>query len=151
MNNNQKVEREKGGISRAGLTETEKQFLRQDAIFEYAIINDEYVKKLKEDIKESVYIEQDPNRLQFTNSCWEIQRVKQFNGGNISIDEIVRFKHVGTGKYLSISDDKLELEIKNSSQSINTLFILKSDMSNKTATKYEASLAEGEVDKSKLL
>ena len=52
MNNNIKVEREKGGVSKAELTETEKQFLRQDAVFEYAVINDEYVKRLKEDCKE---------------------------------------------------------------------------------------------------
>jgi hypothetical protein len=44
---------------------------------------------------------------------------------------------VGTGKFLSISDDKLELEMKNSSSSINTLFVLKSDMTNKTNTKYQ--------------
>lgn len=58
---------------------------------------------------------------------------------------------MGTGKYLSVADDKFEIELKNNSSSYNSLFVLKSDMTNKSNTKYEESIEHGEIDKTKLL
>lgn len=37
-----------------------------------ANIDDAFTKKLKDKCKESVYIEQDNDKVFFTNSCWEI-------------------------------------------------------------------------------
>jgi hypothetical protein len=104
------------------------------------------VKQLKAKTSETIFIEEDSDRLQFTNSCWEIQRVSPLRGGNIIIDEIVRFRHVGTGKYLSLADDRTELVLKNSSNSLACLFILKSDMSNKKQTKYIDEDGDGVID-----
>ena len=57
------------------LTEEEVEEINKVQGFEPAIVNDEYVKKLKERATEVVYIEKNIDRLLFTNSCWEIQRV----------------------------------------------------------------------------
>jgi hypothetical protein len=53
-------------------------------------------------------------------------------GGNVSLDEVCRFRHIGTGKYLAICNiDESELVLINSSNSLQCLFILKSDMAQK--------------------
>lgn len=65
--------------------------------------------------------------LLFTNSLWEIQKVKPFRGGSIIWDEYYRFKHIGTGKYLAVAADKLELTLKDFADSSDTLFTLRQD------------------------
>jgi hypothetical protein len=47
-------------------------------------------------------------------------------GGNINLNEICKFRHVRTGKYLSIkeADDVNELDLINSSYSLYTLGVL---------------------------
>ena len=72
----------------------------------------------------------------FTNSCWEIQRVNAFKGGNCILDEVYRLRHVGTGKYLAISDDRSELVLRMTANSLSTLFIFKSEMQTKVECKY---------------
>lgn len=128
------------------LTELQKQEMAGDPIFENAVINDEYVKKLKEKQSETIYVEQQPDRLLFTNSCWEIQRVNPLQGGNIILDEVIRIRHVGTGKFLAISDDKMELELKNTSNNMSCLFVLRSDMAQKKEQKYTKQKPEPEDD-----
>ena len=44
-------------------------------------------------------------------------------GGNICLEEIVRFRHVGTGKFLAISDeDNVTPVLSNTSNNLSTLF-----------------------------
>ena len=69
-------------------------------------MNDEYTKKLKGKSKDIAYLEKNHARLFFTNSCWEIQRVNPMRGGNLVLDEVYRLKHLGTGKFLAVSDDR---------------------------------------------
>jgi hypothetical protein len=38
---------------------------------------------------------------------------------------------VGSGKYLAVADDKQEIILRNSSNNLNTLFVLKSEMQTK--------------------
>lgn len=56
-----------------------------------------------------------------------------FRGGDIYLEEVYRLKHVGTGKYLSLADDKQELVLRDMANSLSTLFVFKTDMLNKTA------------------
>lgn len=98
------------------------------------MINDEYIKQIKSKSNENIFIEQWSERLKFTNSCWEIQRVNPLCGANLILEEIVRFRHVGTGKFLCIGDNGIDLSLTGSSNNLDTLFLLKSDMSNKTKT-----------------
>ena len=55
-----------------------------------------------------------------------------FNGGNLILDEVYRLRHLGTGKFLAIADDKQELVLRNRPHSLSTLFVFKSDMSTRT-------------------
>lgn len=131
MNRNEVVELPVGGKDLNSLTEQEKADRKNDNqsnVFEPAIVNDEYVKVLKGRNNESVYIEHNHDRLQFTSSCWEIQRVNTFKGGDLILDEVYRLRHVGSGKYLAVADDKQEIILRNSSNNLNTLFVLKSEM-----------------------
>jgi hypothetical protein len=57
------------------------------------------------------------------------------------INEIVKFKHVGTGKFLSVEDDK-DLVLRNTSNNLNCLFIIKSDMAQKKEIKYKDEMEE---------
>ena len=53
-------------------------------------------------------------------------------GGNLCMEEIVRFRHVGTGKFLSVSEeDGITPLLSNTSNDMSTLFKCKSEMSNK--------------------
>jgi len=45
---------------------------------------------------------------------------------------------LGTGKYLGISDDNKGLELHPNGNSLNCLFMIKSDMAQKKAPKYVA-------------
>jgi MIR domain len=75
-----------------------------------------------------VFIERDLNRLQYTNSCWEIQKVLTFQGGPILMNDVCRIKHIGTGKYLAVSDqDRRELTLKENSDEGETLFRIHRD------------------------
>jgi hypothetical protein len=62
--------------------------------------------------------------------------VNPFRGGDICLGEVYRLKHVGTGKYLSLGDDYKELILRDTANSLNTLFVFKSDMSTKTTDQY---------------
>ena len=129
--NSKKVEHPKGGMEKTEITEEELKEYKNDVGFENTLINDEYVKKLKSRQDEQIYIEQDDTRLMFTNSCWEIQRINPLQGGNIVLEEIVRFRHVGTGKFLCFNEENQGLMLNNSSNSLNCLFIVKPDNAGK--------------------
>lgn len=57
-------------------------------------------------------------------------------GANLILEEIVRFRHVGTGKFLAVDENGIDLTLTGSSNNLNCLFTCKSDMSNKTRTKF---------------
>ena len=77
----------------------------QDIEFQITTIDDIYVSKLIDRFKETVYLEQDQDQLRFTESCWEIQRVNALIGGAVIIDEVVRLRNIGTGKYLALDEN----------------------------------------------
>ena len=89
--------------------------------------------------------------MHFTNSCWEIQRVNALRGGNLILDEVYRMKHLGTGKYLTVAEDKQELVLLNNANSLSTLFIFRSDMNTKKAVKYLDEDGDGVIDNYRLL
>ena len=68
------------------------------------------------------------------------------NGANLILEEIVRFRHVGTGKFLCIGCNGIDLSLTGSSNNLETLFCLKSDMSNKKKTKYLDADGDGMID-----
>lgn len=57
-------------------------------------------------------------------------------GGNLVMEEIVRFRHVGTGKFLAIGKDDTTPILSNTSNNLSTLFKCKSEMANKQPTKF---------------
>jgi hypothetical protein len=62
----------------------------------------------------------------FTNSCWEIQKVKTYKGGPILLNDVCRLKHIGTGKYLGVSaTDRRELLLRDKLDESDTLFCLR--------------------------
>jgi hypothetical protein len=115
MHLDQKVERPKGGLDKAELFSHEKTYLQNDGGFERALINDDYIKLLKGRAHEHVYLETDPDAVKFTNSCWEIQRVNPLQGGRVVLDEVIRLRHIGTGKFLALNGDSQRLELVSSS------------------------------------
>lgn len=125
------IERPKGGIDRQELTDQEKQELNMDQDFKPIMVDSTYVKFLKSKILESVYIEQQESRVMFSNSCWEIQRLNPLQGGNMQLNELVRLRHVSTGKFLAVGEDMQSLVLKNSSNFLSCLFVVKSDLSGK--------------------
>jgi hypothetical protein len=72
-------------------------------------------------------------------------------GANLILQEIVRFRHVGTGKFLCVDDNEIDLILTGSSNDLDTLFSLKSDMSNKTPTKYLHQDGNGIIDNPKYI
>jgi hypothetical protein len=72
-------------------------------------------------------------------------------GANLILEEIVRFRHVGTGKFLSIGENGIDLTLTGSSNNLDTLFELKSDMSNRTKTKYLDADGDGVIDDPKFI
>ena len=76
-----------------------------------------------------------------------------FKGGGLLLDEVYRLRHVGTGKFLAIADDKQEMVLRNSSNSLTTLFVLKSEMQTKTNVRFGHSEEAGHdhVDEHRLL
>lgn len=96
-------------------------------------------------------MEKDEDKLFYTNSCWEIQRVNTFLGGNLILDQVYRLMHVGTGKFLALKSNKTHLILQNNSNSIDTLFLIKSDMSTKKEVKYVDEDGDGVMDNYKLI
>ncbi len=75
-----------------------------------------------------VFIERDLQRLQYTNSCWEIQKIRTFEGGPILMNDVCRIKHIGTGKYLAVNTfDRRELTLKENSDNTETIFKIHRD------------------------
>ena len=152
MNKGDVIERPKGGKDIQDLTQQERIDRKSDIDdFQIAIINDDYTKKLKSKSNENVYLERAISRLHFTNSCWEIQRVNALRGGNLILDEVYRMKHLGTGKYLNIAEDKQELVLLNNANSLSTLFTIRSDMNTKKSIKYLDQDADGVIGNYRLL
>jgi hypothetical protein len=129
MNKGGNIERQKGGYDKSEMDQAEINEMRNEQGFNMAFINDSYAKLLKSKISEHVYIENLKDRLYFTNSCWEVQRVRSLHGGYLILDDVYRLKHLGTGKYLALAEDKQELVLLGSTNSLLTLFVFKSDMS----------------------
>jgi len=80
--------------------------MKGDQGYEDVEINKSFINILKNRQMRHVYLETDLDRLQFSNSCWEIQRVNPLKGGNIILGEPYRLRHISTGKYLSVGDDR---------------------------------------------
>jgi len=72
MNAGKAIEWPKGGIEKGELKEQDKIDIAGDKNFDKAVINDDYVKRLKAKQSEKIYVESNADRLLFTNSCWEI-------------------------------------------------------------------------------
>jgi len=62
------------------------------------------------------------------------------------MEEIVRFRHVGTGKFLAIGEDGMTPILSNTSNNLSTLFKCKSEMSNKQPTKFLDANGDGFAD-----
>jgi hypothetical protein len=73
------------------------------------------------------------------------------NGANLILEEIVRFRHVGTGKFLCIGENGIDLSLTGSSNNLDTLFTLKSDMSNAKKTLYLDADHDGMIDNPKFV
>ena len=73
------------------------------------------------------------------------------SGANLILEETVRFRHVGTGKFLCIGQNGIDLSLTGSSNNLDTLFCLKSDMSNKKKTLYLDADGDGRVDNPKFV
>jgi hypothetical protein len=79
----------------------------------------------------------------FTNSCWEIQRSNPLHGGSVSSNELIKLKHIGTGKFLALANDCRNIELCHDSNSLSCLFYLRSPTSN---TKTNVFVPIGEQD-----
>ena len=77
--------------------------------------------------------------------------MNSLRGGNLILDEVYRLKHLGTGKFLAVSDDQQEIVLLNHSNSLKTLFVLKSDMNTKKEVKYLDKDGDGVIDNYRLL
>lgn len=66
------IQRKQGGLLYSKMNEEEKAEIESVQGFEWAIVNDEYAKELKNKATEKVYIERNIDKLLFTNSCWEL-------------------------------------------------------------------------------
>jgi hypothetical protein len=63
------------------------------------------------------------------------------------LDEVCRFKHVGTGKYLAIShENPQELTLTNQANNLNCLFKLRSDMSQKKEIDFNEEAKDDDSD-----
>lgn len=149
MNAGAKVELPKGGIERAEMTTQEQNEAALDHKFEeiYGLEPQDIYKELKGKVNEQVYIESEQKRLLFTNSCWEIQRVNPLKGGNLIFEEWYRLRHIGTGKFLAVDDDGLNLILRSTASHISCLFRFKSEMSNKKEVKYQDEDGDGYLDR----
>lgn len=130
----------KGGKDKAEMTENEKQELAADQTSYDHVenVDEEYVKRLKAKQRQAVYLETNEDRLFFSNSCWEIQRANTLQGGNITLNEVVRLRHIGTGKYLAVDEqDRQNLVLHDRANSLDCLFMLRADMAPKKELKYE--------------
>lgn len=71
------------------------------------------------------------------------------------MEEVIRLRHVGTGKFLAVSDDgsfeSKDIKLLNSNYSLRTLFKFRSDMSNMNPTKFLDEDGDGVVDDVKLM
>jgi hypothetical protein len=67
-------------------------------------------------------------------------------GANLILEEIVRFRHVGTGKFLAVDENGIDLTLSGSSNNLECLFTCKSDMSNKNRTKFLDLDGDGQPD-----
>jgi hypothetical protein len=151
MHKGERIEGQVGGKDINVLTREEKDNMKQDSSFKLQRINDEYIKQIKSTAHEHLFVEKKDKRLKFTNSCWEIQRVNPLMGANLILEEIIRFRHVGTGKFLCIDDNDIDLTMTGSSNNLNCLFILKSDMSNKNQTRFLDEDGDGIPDDPKYI
>jgi hypothetical protein len=143
MNAGYQIELPKGGKDRQELTEAEKQEIANDQEYEQVIVSKDHVKKLKSKQHQFVYIERNQERLLFTNSCWEIQRVNTLQGGDVELEEVIRLKHIGTGKFLSVADDRQELVLRDSGNSLSCLFMIKQEMALQKKAKFYGESPEG--------
>lgn len=73
-----------------------------------------------------IYIEKDQNKLDKTNTLWEIQRIETFIGGNLTTNEKYLIRHVGTGMYLSASDH-IELSLTKDGNALENEFSFKNE------------------------
>jgi hypothetical protein len=54
-------------------------------------------------IDQNIYVEQDPRKQSFTDSCWELQDARNpLKGDMIRMNGLFRLKHATTQKYLAV-------------------------------------------------
>jgi len=146
-----KIERSKGGLDAQDVVKEELTYKKNDVGFELAVICDDYINKLKGNAHEKVYLEGNNNVLKFTNSCWEIQRTSPLSGGNIVIDELVRIKHIGTSKYLSLglkdpADTEESFFLQTDPNNLQTLFFIRSKNMNGKGASFVDLDGDGVID-----
>ena len=90
--------------------------------------------------KQFIYLEKQKQRLSFTNSLWEMQRIKPFKGGKVLWNNVYRFRHVGTGQYLAVDVDKVEMCLKPKADQVDTLFVFRREV-----YPYDGKLQDGPI------
>ena len=77
----------------------------------------------------TIHLDLDKRRQSFSNSCWEIQKVKSLRGGPVCMNGVYRLKHNATEKYLCLDNvGRIELTLKDKQAltSVNSLFTIRS-------------------------
>lgn len=73
-----------------------------------------------------VVLDRDPRCNYFTDSCWEIQKVKVHKGGMCQFNGVYRFKHIASEKYLTLDEGRFSLELRDDALfNVSSLFTLK--------------------------
>jgi hypothetical protein len=68
------------------------------------------------------------------------------------LDEVYRFRHVGTGKFLAIAktENRLDLTLSSTANSLDTLFCFKSEMTTKKQSKYGEEIDDDFIKKNSM-
>lgn len=69
-----------------------------------------------------------------------MQRIKPFKGGKVLWNNVYRFRHVGTGQYLAVDVDKVEMCLKPKADQVDTLFVFRREV-----YPYDGKLQDGPI------
>lgn len=67
------------------------------------------------------------------------------------MDEVVRFRHIGTTKFLALAEDGINLELLSTSNDLRCLFFIRSSSANSKQFKYVDIDGDGIIDNYKTL